>query len=185
MVAQLNVLLLRTREIEDNLLRSCTEVLYEIFEDVRVEILENPIDIPDNLYDPRRRQYYAEGIVYLASFFRRPEHYVVLLANVDAYVPSLNFVFGLAIPTIRAATVFTYRLQMWTDFNNYIRRVRKEVVHELGHLIGLNHCSTSQCVMRFSNSVFEVDKKEHLFCFKCARKLMNRGYRLKTFIGTK
>ncbi|MEM2627707.1 MAG: archaemetzincin family Zn-dependent metalloprotease, partial [Ignisphaera sp.] len=179
MIAQLNVLLLRTQEIEHNLLRSCSEVLYEIFEDVHVKILESPIDIPEHLYDPRRKQYHAEGVIYLASLFRRPEHYVVLLANVDAYVPSLNFVFGLAIPATRTAAVFTYRLQMWTDFNNYIHRIKKEVVHELGHLIGLNHCSTSQCVMRFSNSVFEVDEKKHLFCFKCTRKLMNRGYRLK------
>ncbi|MEM3980606.1 MAG: archaemetzincin family Zn-dependent metalloprotease [Ignisphaera sp.] len=180
MIVQLNVLMLRTRGIELSLLKSCSEVLYEIFEDVYVEIVEDLVDIPDHLYDLRRRQYYAEGIVYLASVFSKPGCYVVLLTSVDAYVPNLNFVFGLAIPAVRSAAVFTYRLQMQTDPNNYVQRVRKEVVHELGHLMGLNHCLTPGCVMKFSNSVFEVDKKKHLFCSKCMRKLMNRGYRLKT-----
>jgi predicted Zn-dependent protease len=31
----------------------------------------------------------------------------------------------------------------------------------------LQHCIRSYCAMHFSNSIFEVDKKQSLFCDQC------------------
>lgn len=99
----------------------------------------------------------------------------LLLADADGYVPGLNFVFGLAIPGLKVATVFLQRLRLWTDRANYIRRVVKEVLHELGHVLGLEHCKNGLCVMSFSNSVLDVDRKLPKFCGRCARKLAGAG----------
>ena len=46
-------------------------------------------------------------------------------------------------------------------------RMIKEATHELGHTLGLQHCTRSYCVMHFSQSIFEVDKKQSLFCDQC------------------
>jgi archaemetzincin len=46
-------------------------------------------------------------------------------------------------------------------------RALKEAVHELGHTLGLRHCSRSLCVMHFSNSIFDTDKKKSLLCDQC------------------
>jgi archaemetzincin len=52
-----------------------------------------------------------------------------------------------------------------------IERAVKEAVHEVGHmLLGLQHCDQPNCVMSFSNTIFDVDRKTKELCEKCRRK---------------
>jgi archaemetzincin len=48
------------------------------------------------------------------------------------------------------------------------QRVRKEIVHEVGHTFGLEHCDDDICVMNFSPTVREVDVKEQTVCGSCS-----------------
>jgi predicted Zn-dependent protease len=50
-------------------------------------------------------------------------------------------------------------------------RVQKEVIHELGHVLGLNHCSSYACVMRLSRNVSEIDMKPTTYCLMCLLRL--------------
>src|ERR687898_582901 len=50
-------------------------------------------------------------------------------------------------------------------------RVTKEAVHELGHSFGLFHCNNKRCVMHFSNSLYDTDFKNRIFCKNCKNKL--------------
>ena len=47
----------------------------------------------------------------------------------------------------------------------------KEAVHELGHTRGLGHCADPRCVMAFSNSLADTDRKGKEFCARCTYKL--------------
>ncbi len=49
--------------------------------------------------------------------------------------------------------------------------MRKLILHELGHLLGLGHC-VNYCVMRFSNNLLELDEKPDEFCEECKYKLV-------------
>ncbi len=43
--------------------------------------------------------------------------------------------------------------------------------HELGHVMGLQHCDDPGCVMYFSNRLSDTDRKASDFCETCQRKL--------------
>jgi archaemetzincin len=127
-------------------------------------------------FDEEREQIRAEGL--LEALKERlgvmPHQRVLVIVEGDGYVEGLNFVFGVAAEGW-GGVVFTRRL--YPEFygempNESLLRVRllKEVLHELGHSYGLAHC-TNNCVMRFSNSVFDVDSKSAFYCPRCVREL--------------
>jgi archaemetzincin len=92
----------------------------------------------------------------------------------DLYVEGLNFVFGLADSPGKAAVISLHRLHADADGALFRARAVKEAMHELGHTRGLRHCADSRCVMAFSKSLADTDRKGKEFCSRCAQKL--RGH---------
>jgi len=95
------------------------------------------------------------------------------VTEVDLYVSSLNFVFGVA--RNRASMISTHRLhpEFWGAQPNqvlFLERTLKEAVHELGHTLGLSHCN-NYCIMRFSNTIMDTDAKPKKFCHDCSKNL--------------
>ena len=120
-------------------------------------------------YDPKRKQYSSSKL--LASLKKSQR------ADVDLYVPRLNFVFGEADIASGTAIISLCRLRqeyygLAPDENLFLERATKEVVHELGHTFGLGHCHNNKCVMHFSNSLADTDLKETYFCNKCRPKII-------------
>lgn len=125
-------------------------------------------DEAERFMEEGRRQVNAYGLVRHLKRYAPREGLVIYLTEADLYVPGYRFCFGLAYEP--AAVVSTHRLRD-IDGARYISRLRKEVAHEAGHLLGLGHCADERCVMHFSNSIDETDLKEEYPCLACRKAL--------------
>ena len=127
-------------------------------------------------YDPQRRQYDSSKLLTSLGKAERGER-VVGITDVDLYVPRLHFVFGEADIGSGTAIVSLCRLRqeycgLDPDEALLLERAAKEIVHELGHTFGLEHCPNGNCVMHFSSSLADTDVKEVHFCDKCRPKIV-------------
>lgn len=133
--------------------------------------IDAPVPLPLAAYDPARGQYRAEPLLALAS--GHGARHVLAVTQRDLFAGDLNFVLGIASPR-GACMVSTARLLAGADDALFCARLIKEAVHELGHTLGLEHCANPRCVMHFSNSLADTDRKGDAYCRRCARRLEAR-----------
>ena len=102
------------------------------------------------------------------------------LTNLPIYSSNnekLLFLFGEAHVKYMCAIVSTHNLIDLFNLedlklNKIERRIYKEVIHEIGHLIlGCGHCFNDYCVMHFSKNIKEIDSKSIYLCENCKLKL--------------
>ncbi|KUG19677.1 hypothetical protein ASZ90_010594 [hydrocarbon metagenome] len=149
--------------------------------DIPVDLAESPILIDG--YDRGRNQHDARTILdrLQNTFIRRYEirDPVLLVVPRDLYVNGCDFVFGLARPSGGAAVVSTARFEnayygrMESD-DDLIDRTAKEGAHEIGHLLGLDHCESVECVMFRPSTLAELDRKKKMLCPACRQALLQR-----------
>lgn len=133
-------------------------------------------------YNFKRNQYSSSLIIEILSRYKknRKEKWITIV-DVDLYGPGYNFVFGEANWSKGIAVVSKTRLrpEFYGSKPNeklFTERLLKEITHELGHLFFLTHCENPKCVMYFSNTILDTDKKEKEFCFIC--KCLLRAYQI-------
>ncbi len=156
------------RELVLRLLKANREQFTGLFGEVMIHPENLPI--PEGSYIESRQQYRARPFLrVLGDIVHHPNH-ALGLVDLDLFVPELNFIFGsaqfggnaiVALPRLRQSF---YSLP--DDDDLFFQRTVKEVFHELGHVMGLHHC-TNHCVMQFSNSLIDTDNKPANYCPAC------------------
>jgi archaemetzincin len=104
-------------------------------------------------------------------------HWMLAVADADLYAPGKDFVFGEATVGGCCAVIGLARLRTegGTDPGLFRRRVLTEALHELGHVAGLPHCARERCVMFFSATLGDTDRKGFEPCQACAAALQGLG----------
>jgi archaemetzincin len=173
-IQKMCILLVPVGEIDKKVIERLQSDLGKIF-NKQVEVGQGMSD-PDYAYNKKRNQYLSTAI--LKTLMEQEEYMaygkVLGVVDQDLYVPELNFVFGEA--SQKAAVISLTRLRqefyrLPQDQNLYYKRTLTEAVHELGHTYGLGHCRNPQCVMFFSNSLTDTDRKGPEFCVECKRRI--------------
>ncbi|MEZ8221147.1 archaemetzincin [Candidatus Fervidibacteria bacterium JGI MDM2 JNZ-1-D12] len=136
---------------------------------VECQVSPKAVPLPPGAITPRRQWLANVLLAHLVV----PQGFdrIVGVTNVDLVVPPFNFVFGVAEIDGQRAVISTARL---IDHNAEVTELRalKEVLHELGHTLGLPHCPDPTCVAAFSNTLADTDRKGPKFCLKCYQRLL-------------
>ncbi|MCX6165467.1 MAG: archaemetzincin family Zn-dependent metalloprotease [Ignavibacteriae bacterium] len=152
---------------------------------VNIDSIKLDIDLSE-AYSPERKQYYSTKIIeFVISQTGYADGTVLIITELDLYVPVLTFVFGEAQLNGKHSIVSVCRLheEFYTGVTNdelFYERTKKEVLHELGHNFGLLHCFDWDCVMHSSNSIEEVDIKGSFYCNHCYEEIkMSKDFHFK------
>jgi archaemetzincin len=141
-----------------------------------VNVKEGHLDLSE-YYDSGRRQYDGTRLLKeVDTVYAADSCKTIGLFSVDLYIPILTYIFGQAFLNGRSGIASLYRLsneRYGIDIDNelVLDRFKKEVIHELGHTLGLIHCHIPTCVMRSSTYVEDIDQKGQNLCLKCRAEL--------------
>jgi archaemetzincin len=173
-MGDMGILLVPVGEIDSRVMDWLKDDLGKVF--IKKIFIGKGMPEPDGAYDHKRKQYLSTAILNAIMEQKEYAPYEKILGVVDhdLFFPELNFVFGQA--SSKAAVISLARLrqtfyQLPEDQILFHQRVLTEAVHELGHTYGLGHCRKSQCVMFFSNSLMDTDRKGSEFCPSCKSRL--------------
>ena len=145
---------------------------------LKVEFLPIKLDL-NFAFNGERRQYLASSILEkLRNFKKEGFEKWLAICDVDLFAEGLNFVFGEADIEEGVSIISLSRLRqsfygLPDDERLFLERIQKEATHELGHLFHLGHCQNPNCVMYFSNSILDTDRKSKFFCEKCQKILQS------------
>lgn len=164
--------------VEQSVLRRIQGSISQVFPRTESVILKEVLSLPPEAYDDKRGQYNSSFLLDLVrEYFKKTDADKILgITDVDIYAPGLNFVFGEAELQGKTAVISLHRLEPEFYGNSantslFLERAIKEAVHEIGHTFGLTHCSNRSCVMSFSNTIGDVDRKKWKLCQKCSKQL--------------
>lgn len=137
--------------------------------------LSGDLALPSGSFDRKRAQYRSRRLLASLATWKRAEGadgYVLGVTDRDVYTRGLSFIFGEADRENDVALVSTARLGSSDPGSGELlqERLLKESIHELGHLLGLEHCPDNGCIMFYSNAIEHTDTKGPGFCDRCRGK---------------
>ena len=125
-----------------------------------------PMPDPEYALLPQRQQFDALKIIKELSRERHGAPFKLGVTALDICTPILTFVYGESQLGGKIALISLNRLQGGSPESAY-ERAAKIGVHEVGHILGLEHCWEVRCLMHFSRNLDQLDSLPLQFCSAC------------------
>lgn len=171
------IVLVPVGTLDEALLEKIAKTLEETFQ--RKATVHRSLPVPKYAFNPTRGQYHSAAIMKRVETLRVAEwDSAIGIVDVDLFVPEVPFIFGEADRSTRSAIISVTRLRPETGTAESKReltykRLVSESIHQIGMIRGLAHCPNNRCVMFFSATVQDTDKKGMSFCANCRKRLMS------------
>lgn len=171
------IVLIPVGGLEDGLLDRVAHQLGETFQ--RHCTVHRSLPMPKYAFNPTRAQFHSAAILKRIEGLRVQEWDAALgVVDADLFVPEVPFIFGEADRSTRSAIISVTRLRPETGSSESkkeitFKRLLSECIHQLGMIRGLAHCPNNRCVMFFSATVQDTDKKGTSFCANCRKRLLS------------
>jgi archaemetzincin len=171
---KMGIVLVAVGEVDQKVIQILKEDLNKVFG--RQVWVGKGMPEPHYAFNKKRNQYLSRMILNALMNEKEytPFEKILGIVDHDLYVPELNFVFGEASQRVAVISLTRLRQEFYNlpqDQSLFDKRALTEAVHELGHTYGLGHCGNPGCVMFFSNSLIDTDRKGSEFCSKCKSNL--------------
>ena len=156
-----------------------TTLLYDVLKEVEVFYKCNAIIVPvSNLptnafYTPRQRYKADSLLVFQKQLAKDGIRSVIGFTAKDISTATPDWgVFGLGYCPGKACVISTYRLKKASVTTVQLKeRLIKVVLHELGHNLGLPHCTfNKECLLTDAGgTIKQVDRERKWLCSKCTQ----------------
>lgn len=133
----------------------------------------DPEKPPPRAWKKERKQYDADAILlHLKNVVPDDGLVCVAILDEDLFTPGLNFIFGEG-SLVHRVGAYSFHRFGGDDVKDplYKERCFKLVAHEVGHILGMEHCVYFECVMNGANSLDEDDKAPLHLCPVCLSKV--------------
>lgn len=182
-------------------LREFTEIFYGLETRLLPGLKLAGLHVTERVHFGNRQLLSTDILERLAKRLPDDAYAAIAITGIDLYPePDWNFVFGQASLSERVGVYSLARydpafhgetLAEPERSRKMLRRSLKVLVHELGHMFGIAHCTAFHCVMNGSNHLAETDAQPLYLGPVCARKvawstgveLVERYRRLHAFYG--
>jgi archaemetzincin len=139
-------------------------------------VIKPKVALTSDILAGSKTRYEASKIL---NKFNSNQNTLIITEKDIAYRKSKEFpewgIFGLGLRPGKTCVISTFRLKKNVSTQKMLERLNKVALHEIGHNLGLEHCTNDKnCMMTSaSGTVKQVDREKIWFCKKCWKKIKN------------
>ncbi len=133
-------------------------------------VIKPKLNLTNDILAGSRTRYEASKIL---KKFNSNQNTLIITEKDIAYRKSNKFpewgIFGLGLRPGKTCVISTFRLKKNVSTQKMLVRLKKVALHEIGHNLGLKHCSNNkECMMNDADgTILQVDREKIWFCKKC------------------